>query len=233
MQARIRKLLHRDWDPGHQGNITDEFIIVSPFLPGTLCAVIPSLNVSQLVRATFFGKILSAVEFLHANGFIHRDIKPENILVESFDPPVPKISDWGCVSSENRILYDGSGTISYLAPEQGKGEYHGSPVDAWACGLIGYELLFSKRTGTRVLPGPRLISMSATLRTFKCDVALMPFCCRRLLEADPEERFSAKEALDVFLLRGEDTIRSALDNQDLVDTEDTAMSSSKRMKLRH
>jgi serine/threonine protein kinase len=186
-----------------------------------------------LSRAIFFGKILSAVAFLHANGFIHRDLKPENILVESFHPPKLKLSDWGCVSNDDKILYDRPGTIPYLAPEQVEGEYHGSPVDDWACGLIGYELLSKERTRTRVLRGPPVDLMHDKLRKFECEVALMPFCCRRLLHPNAEDRMSAEGALNVFIVRGEDAIRDALNERESDDPGDHAGPSSKRMKREH
>ena len=75
--------------------------------------------------------------------------------------------------------------------------------------------------------------MYNTLQNTEYEVALMPFCSRRLLDPDPEDRFTAEEALNVFKYRGEDTIRDALDESILAEPNDNARTSSKRIKLSH
>ena len=39
------------------------------------------LNFLEVVAASIFRKILSALIYLHAKGVCHRDIKPDNILI--------------------------------------------------------------------------------------------------------------------------------------------------------
>lgn len=231
LQARIRNLLGQEWDPAQQGNITDEIIIFSPLLHGNLRAVISSPTVSELSRAVFFAKILSAVGFLHANGLCHRDIKPDNILIESLNPPVPKITDFGCASDESSILYDKPGTIAYLAPEQVEGKHHAFPVDYWACGLVGVELLSKEETRNRIVPGPQLHALQKRMTDFKCTVKFMPFCCRRMLDNDPENRMTAEEAFNVLRLRGEAALQMAISGVSREDTEHEKTVTLKKAKI--
>jgi len=74
-------------------------------------------------------KSLKGIAFLHEKGITHRDIKPASLTVESYDPPLAQVIDFGSATAKTIILYDRPGTITYLAPEQREGEYHGRYVD--------------------------------------------------------------------------------------------------------
>lgn len=41
-----------------------------------------------------FKQVLSAVTFLHNNGFVHRDLKPENVVIEQPCVPLPQCMLW-------------------------------------------------------------------------------------------------------------------------------------------
>jgi serine/threonine protein kinase len=175
-------------------SITDEYVIISPLLNTTFGSLNES-NVSAEGKAIFFVQLLEAVAFLHENGFCHRDIKPENILVRSYEPPEAMLTDFGCASDKETIMYDWPGTVPYLAPEQAEGKTHGRAVDYWSCGLVGVELSLGGRIKSRLMPGPNLMAVHEHLRKENTPLAK---CSRAMLEEDPKTRMTAAQSLNFF-----------------------------------
>ncbi|KAK6625299.1 hypothetical protein RUM43_005593 [Polyplax serrata] len=92
----------------------------------------------------FFQQIVSAVSYLHGQGFAHRDLKPENILLDKNHNL--KLIDFGLsVKPENGLeacLYTSCGSPNYAAPELIRGEkYFGHEIDIWSLGVLLYALL--------------------------------------------------------------------------------------------
>jgi eukaryotic-like serine/threonine-protein kinase len=104
-------------------------------------------------RLALFRTVCHAVHHAHQRGVIHRDLKPSNVLVVPVDAvPIPKIIDFGIAKAVDGILSDESlhtrvgslvGTLSYMSPEQVRGEDGGVDVrsDVYALGVILYELV--------------------------------------------------------------------------------------------
>lgn len=97
--------------------------------------------------------MLKALYYMHARGVIHRDLKPENILLSARDEI--KLGDFGLsIAYLDERPVTRLGTTEYMSPEillchtkdqpmdhkQGM-EFYGSSVDAWALGVLTYELL--------------------------------------------------------------------------------------------
>src|SRR5436305_9626570 len=151
MKLRIRSMLDETWVPPAKDSIGD-YLILSPLAQATFeCLLTSEVNMTN--KMIFLCQLLEGIAFLHDNGIWHRDIKPANILIDHYHPPKCQITDFGCASTEEPILYDFPGTIAYLAPEQQEKKYHGREVDYWACGLVCLQLLGGPAPKTQILPG--------------------------------------------------------------------------------
>ncbi len=102
-------------------------------------------------------QIARGLNAAHRKGIIHRDVKPGNVMI-SHDGMV-RIVDFGLArfSGQSRITRTGStmGTVSYMAPEQVKGERVTHQVDIWAFGVVLFEML----TGQVPFNGEHMHSM--------------------------------------------------------------------------
>ncbi|XP_037269662.2 maternal embryonic leucine zipper kinase [Rhipicephalus microplus] len=92
----------------------------------------------------FFRQIVSAVAYMHSQGYAHRDLKPENLLLD--ENRNVKLIDFGlCAKPKggmNNALATCCGSPAYAAPELVMGEqYIGSMVDIWSMGVLLYALL--------------------------------------------------------------------------------------------
>lgn len=78
-------------------------------------------------------------------GLVHRDISPPNVLVT--DAGTVKIVDFGVATTASSATYGSGelkGKISYLAPEQLRGEPLDARVDVFATGILLYLLTVSR-----------------------------------------------------------------------------------------
>jgi predicted ATPase len=95
---------------------------------------------------TYARQIAEGVGAAHAAGIIHRDIKPGNILVTGGG--VVKLLDFGIAKVlDAQLTREGEspGTISYMSPEQARGEKVDARTDLWALGVVLYEMLTGER----------------------------------------------------------------------------------------
>jgi serine/threonine-protein kinase len=99
--------------------------------------------------------VCSAVESAHHRRLIHRDLKPENIfLARQETGELPKVLDFGVAKfrpSDTRTTVSTAtaagilvGTLSYMSPEQLRGEAASPNFDLWALAATAYEMLTGK-----------------------------------------------------------------------------------------
>ncbi len=99
------------------------------------------------------GQLLEALSEAHSQGVVHRDIKPENLIVD--DAGRLHVLDFGLGQLEERsvrsLLVANSmktslgtsiaGTVSYMSPEQQRGEPADARADLYAVGVVLFELV--------------------------------------------------------------------------------------------
>eukprot|EP00076_Gallus_gallus_P016781 XP_015136280.1 maternal embryonic leucine zipper kinase isoform X3 [Gallus gallus] len=101
-------------------------------------------RLSEEEARVFFRQIVSAIAYVHSQGYAHRDLKPENLLID--EEHNLKLIDFGlCAKPKGGLDYRLNtccGSPAYAAPEliQGKA-YIGSEADIWSMGVLLYALL--------------------------------------------------------------------------------------------
>ncbi|MGQ9592801.1 MAG: serine/threonine-protein kinase, partial [Planctomycetota bacterium] len=146
-------------------------------------------------------EIARGLGYLHDRGVVHRDLKPENIF---FEDGYVKIGDYGlskyiAVSRQSGQTIS-VGTVHYMAPEIGSGNYSRG-IDIYSLGVIFYEFL----TGRVPFEGSSMGEILLKHLTAEPDLSPVPEALRpvaaRALAKSPKDRFAsapdfAEAALD-------------------------------------
>ena len=136
-------------DFGIEGQIP--FIVMSYAPNGSLRKLYPAGTRLPLATVVSYVKqIADALQHVHEMRIVHRDIKPENMLLGRNNEVL--LTDFGIAtiahSTSSLNMETGSGTLSYMSPEQIQG--HPRPAsDQYSLAVVVYEWL----TGTRPFSG--------------------------------------------------------------------------------
>lgn len=147
-------------------------------------------------KASFFlREIGKGLAYLHDRGLVHRDLKPGNIF---FDDGIVKIGDYGLSKfisiSRHSAQTSSVGTVHYMAPEVGTGNYT-KGIDIYALGVILYEML----KGQVPFAGSSMgeVLMKHLTQRPEVDQLPQPFArvIRKALEKDPKDRYSSVDEM--------------------------------------
>ncbi|KAI3331904.1 Pkinase-domain-containing protein, partial [Xylariaceae sp. AK1471] len=111
----VQYIEHFDWD-AHQ------FIIIMEYVPGgDLGNLIQKQGaIAEPHVKVIAEQLVDALGYLHDNRITHRDVKPDNILIQSTNPLIVKLTDFGLskmIDTEQTFLKTFCGTLLYCAPE--------------------------------------------------------------------------------------------------------------------
>lgn len=170
---------------------------------------------SEATACTLVHNILDAVAYLHSQNIVHRDLKPTNLLLKSKEDDTNiKIADFGLskIISEDRMLETACGTPIYVAPEVLSGEAYDKEVDMWSIGVITYILLcgfppfFDDGTNMAELFDQIMQGEYDYPEEYWDDISdEAKDLIDNLLLVDPEERFTAEQALQhPWLVQGKE-----------------------------
>ncbi|XP_071361339.1 maternal embryonic leucine zipper kinase [Trachinotus anak] len=162
--------------------------------------IIAKDRLSEEETRVFFRQIVSALAYVHSQGYAHRDLKPENLLID--EDHNLKLIDFGlCAKPKGGLGYElmtCCGSPAYAAPEliQGKA-YIGSEADVWSMGVLLFALLcgylpfdddncmvlYRKITRGKY-DNPRWLSPGSVL------------LLNQMMQVDPKRRLTVRQLLD-------------------------------------
>jgi serine/threonine protein kinase len=159
--------------------------------------------------AFFIREIGKGLAYLHDRGIVHRDLKPGNIF---YDDGYVKIGDYGLSKAMSVSRHSGQtasvGTVHYMAPEIGSGNYS-KGVDIYALGVILYEMLLGKVP----FEGSSLAEVLMKHLTARPELDELPDpfgrIIRKALEKDPRDRYQSVDEMIEGLLEV-DAVRQSL-----------------------
>jgi serine/threonine protein kinase len=179
------------------------FFLAMPLYPGetlkarmTRDGAMPASDVIEIAR-----QVTEGLQCAHEAGIVHRDLKPGNVMLLP-DGSV-KILDFGLAKARDQSVSETGarfGTVSYMSPEQIRGETVDGRADLWAVGVILYEML----TERKPFGGEQDIAIAhailhdepVPLSTYRGDVRpALEDLVLRLLQKDPARRYTTASEL--------------------------------------
>jgi serine/threonine protein kinase len=125
------------------GETTETIYQVTEWLEGMTLAELlkQKLVVSWDQKLGIMEQVCAGLEYAHSKNILHRDVKPSNIFLESSGRV--KLLDFGMArTQESNLTVAGlsPGTLTYMSPEQVRGEQVAEASDIFCAGIVFYEL---------------------------------------------------------------------------------------------
>jgi serine/threonine protein kinase len=203
------------FDIGEQAG--DPYLVMELMEGDTLKARINEGPIPEEDILRLSAEIADALAAAHARGIVHRDIKPANIfLIERPNGlSQAKVLDFGLAKVDlfeerdfdAHLTKVGAtvGTISYMSPEQARGETLDARSDLFSLGILMYEMSTGQlpfKGNTSALFFVELLGQAPfdPVRSWNDEVPEdLEAVIHRLLEKDPAKRYqSAREVYDVL-----------------------------------
>ena len=193
-------------------NAEGDYFVVMEYVAG------PSLRDMLLAEPQGLGPAKAAfliremakgLGYLHERGIVHRDLKPGNVFYEE---GYVKIGDYGLSKYISMSRHSGQtasvGTVHYMAPEVGSGNYSRG-IDIYALGVMLYEMLLGKVPFEGSSMGEVL--MKHLTAQPEVDQLPHPFArvIRKALAKNPNERYQNVEEM-IGELMGVDDIKQSV-----------------------
>jgi len=147
--------------------------------------------------------VLNALQFAHTKNVIHRDVNPSNILISNEGRV--KLSDFGIaraafMAPSNTSVGMLKGKLSYLSPEQAKGENTDLRADIFAAGIVMYEMLAGRRlfageSEFEILEKVRNAEIETDLRSLEGVPQEILKVLRQSLQKDRDKRYGSAQAV--------------------------------------
>lgn len=179
--------------------------------------------------AYFLREICKGLAYLHDRGIVHRDLKPGNIFYEE---GYVKIGDYGLSKLMAASQHSGQtmsvGTVHYMAPEVGSGNYDRT-IDLYALGVMLYEMLLGRVPYSGASMGEVLMKHLTAQPEVDELPAPFPQVIRKALAKDPRDRYQTVNELisDVFSV---DEVSQRVDAIDSLNLTRMAAAVAKKVK---
>ncbi|MEO8577756.1 MAG: protein kinase [Gemmatimonadales bacterium] len=169
------------------------------------------MRVSDVLEITT--QIAKGLQRAHEVGIVHRDLKPGNVML--LKDGTVKILDFGLAKARDQSLSetgDRFGTVSYMSPEQIRGDAADGRSDLWSLGVVVYEMLAARKPFGReqdiAIAHAILHDEPEPLSTHRRDVTpALEDMVFRLLHKDPARRYPTTSELLTELAQIDTTVR--------------------------
>jgi serine/threonine protein kinase len=179
--------------------------------------LLKNLRMSLSETLSVVMQMASALAAAHLAGIIHRDIKPENIMLRT--DGLVKVLDFGLAKLTERqdLALEAStlmhtqpgilvGTVTYMSPEQARGQEVDARSDIWSTGVVLYEMLTGRNPFEGITPGDVIACIltkePVPLSSYRLEIpAELEWITDKALNKDREERYQTVKELSSDLRR--------------------------------
>jgi serine/threonine-protein kinase len=191
-------------------------------LPYFVMELLDGITLGQVLReegrlsvarvATIGTQLLGALSAAHRAGIVHRDIKPDNVVLCRMEGgEVAKLLDFGTAklmheARDLQLTREGVllGTLSYMAPEQARGDAVDGRADLYSLAAVLYVALAGRRLfEAPSMPGLLIAIQQETpepLTNLRPDLpAAMAEVIATALRKRPDQRFPTADAMAAAL----------------------------------